>query len=100
MKKHCKELVENGELPEIDTASSAQAVVALLEGGILFAKLRNDPELILTLAKVAKSIAIRHDDESQNFKEFVLHGVKFFYPLSMSTGQHNLLDERLNPGDS
>ncbi|MGH8547441.1 MAG: TetR/AcrR family transcriptional regulator [Methylococcales bacterium] len=66
-----QELVENGELPEIDTASSAQAVVAFLEGVILFAKLRNDPELILSLAKVAKSIAILHDEQCQSFEALV-----------------------------
>ncbi|MCI0654786.1 MAG: TetR/AcrR family transcriptional regulator, partial [Methylococcaceae bacterium] len=48
-----QELVDTGELEEIDTASSAQAVVAFLEGVILFAKLRNDPGLILSLAKTA-----------------------------------------------
>ena len=53
-----KEQVTSGELPQIDTASSAQAVIAFLEGVILFAKLRNDPELILSMAKNARSLAI------------------------------------------
>lgn len=66
-----KELISARELPEIDTAASAQAVVAFLEGVILFAKLRNDPEVILSLAKVAKSIAIRRDEPSRSFEEIV-----------------------------
>ncbi|MGH8557149.1 MAG: TetR family transcriptional regulator C-terminal domain-containing protein, partial [Methylococcales bacterium] len=61
------ELVDAGELAEIDTASSAQAIVAFLEGVILFAKLRNDPELILSLAKTAKSIAVPLDEQPENF---------------------------------
>ncbi|MCI0732400.1 MAG: TetR/AcrR family transcriptional regulator [Methylococcaceae bacterium] len=66
-----KELIRTGELPEIDTTASAQAVVAFLEGVILFAKLRNDPELILTLAKVAKSITLAHHEQSQSFEDIV-----------------------------
>ncbi|MGH8556338.1 MAG: TetR/AcrR family transcriptional regulator [Methylococcales bacterium] len=61
-----RELVDTGELPEIDTASSAQAIVAFLEGVILFAKLRNDPGLILSLAKTATSIIVPQDAQLEN----------------------------------
>ncbi|MGH8552302.1 MAG: TetR/AcrR family transcriptional regulator [Methylococcales bacterium] len=62
------ELVDTGELAEIDAASSAQAIVAFLEGVILFAKLRNDPELILSLAKTAKSIVVPRGEQLEDIE--------------------------------
>ncbi len=61
-----QELVDAGELAGIDTAWSAQAIVAFLEGVILFAKLRNDPGLILSMANTAKSIVAPQNEPLQN----------------------------------
>jgi len=47
------EAVANGELPAIDTAASAGALFAYTEGIVLYAKTRNDPELIRELGKRA-----------------------------------------------
>jgi TetR/AcrR family transcriptional repressor of nem operon len=47
------EAVANGELPAMDTAASASALFAYTEGIMLYAKTRNDPELIRELGKRA-----------------------------------------------
>lgn len=47
------EAVSRGELPAMDTAASASALFAYTEGIILYAKTRNDPELIRELGKRA-----------------------------------------------
>jgi TetR/AcrR family transcriptional repressor of nem operon len=47
------EAVVNGELPATDTAASASALFAYTEGIVLYAKSRNDPELIHKLGNRA-----------------------------------------------
>lgn len=53
-----REAVANGELPAIDTAASAGALFAYTEGIMLYAKTRNDPELIRKLGKRALGLLI------------------------------------------
>jgi TetR/AcrR family transcriptional repressor of nem operon len=55
------EAVANGELPAIDTAASASALFAYTEGIMLYAKTRNDPELIRDLGKRALRLLIPAD---------------------------------------
>lgn len=50
--------VAAGELPPIDTAKGAQAILSYLEGVMLLAKNQNDPTLILTLAPAARSLVL------------------------------------------
>jgi TetR/AcrR family transcriptional repressor of nem operon len=45
-----QEAVQTGELPELDTAVTAQALVAYIEGVLLIAKTWNDPAIIRQLA--------------------------------------------------
>jgi TetR/AcrR family transcriptional repressor of nem operon len=52
------EAVANGELPAIDTTASAGALFAYTEGIMLYAKARNDPELIRRLGKRALRLLI------------------------------------------
>ncbi len=47
------EAFANGELPALDTATAASALFAYAEGIVLYAKARNDPELIGNLGKRA-----------------------------------------------
>ena len=44
------EAVQTGEIPELDTRQTAQAILAYLEGIILVAKTKNDPEVVRNLA--------------------------------------------------
>jgi len=54
-----QEAVTGGDLPEIDTASAARAIFAYMEGLILYAKTRNDAELIRDLGKRAIQLAVQ-----------------------------------------
>ncbi|MEW8027407.1 MAG: TetR/AcrR family transcriptional regulator [Candidatus Thiodiazotropha sp.] len=55
-----EEAVENGETPPLDTEATATAMLAYLEGVILLAKTRNDPEVVRSLGPAIKSIRIEH----------------------------------------
>ncbi|MGD8911775.1 MAG: TetR/AcrR family transcriptional regulator [Candidatus Thiodiazotropha sp.] len=55
-----EEAVENGDLPPLDTNATATAMLAYLEGVILLAKTRNDPEVVRSLGPAIKSIRIEH----------------------------------------
>ena len=46
------EAVQKGEIPELDTRKTALAILAFLEGMILVAKSKNDPEVIKNLSPV------------------------------------------------
>jgi TetR/AcrR family transcriptional repressor of nem operon len=52
------EAVANGDLPDIDTAATAKAIFAYVEGIMVYAKAGNDPELIRELGKHALKLAI------------------------------------------
>lgn len=52
------EAMECGVLPDIDAKATADAMLSYIEGVQLLAKTRNDPELILKLGPVMKSIKI------------------------------------------
>jgi TetR/AcrR family transcriptional repressor of nem operon len=52
------EAVANGDLPAIDTAATAKAIFAYVEGIMVYAKTSNDPELIRELGKHALKLAI------------------------------------------
>jgi len=42
--------IDAGEIPEIDVQETAEAMIAYMEGCMLMANTRNDPELFRTLA--------------------------------------------------
>ncbi|MCU7845584.1 MAG: TetR/AcrR family transcriptional regulator [Candidatus Thiodiazotropha sp. (ex Monitilora ramsayi)] len=50
--------VENGSIPPLDTEATATAMLAYLEGVILLAKTRNDPEVVRILGPGIKTIRI------------------------------------------
>lgn len=52
------EAVDLGLIPPLDTAATAQAMLAFLEGVILLAKTRNDPEVVRTLGPAIKTLRI------------------------------------------
>ena len=52
------EAVARGDLPAIDTAATARAIFAYAEGLMLYAKTRNDPELIRDLGQRALLLAV------------------------------------------
>ena len=52
------EAVERGLIPALDTAATAQAMLAFLEGVILLAKSRNDPEVVRLLGPAIKTLRI------------------------------------------
>ena len=52
------EAVEKGDLPPLDTAATASAMLAYLEGVILLAKTRNDPDLVRILGPAIKTLRI------------------------------------------
>jgi TetR/AcrR family transcriptional repressor of nem operon len=56
--KALAEAVADGDLPAIDTAATARAIFAYIEGIMIYAKTRNDPELIRELGKHALKLAI------------------------------------------
>ena len=53
-----EQAVERGDIPPLDTQATATAMLAYLEGVILLAKTRNDPEVVQTLGPAIKSIRI------------------------------------------
>ncbi|MCU7858605.1 MAG: TetR/AcrR family transcriptional regulator [Candidatus Thiodiazotropha sp. (ex Lucinoma kastoroae)] len=59
-----EQAVELGEMPPLDTAATATAMLAYLEGVILLAKTRNDPDVVRILGPAIKSIRIeqRHQN--------------------------------------
>jgi TetR/AcrR family transcriptional repressor of nem operon len=50
--------VESGALTAIDTEATASAMLAYIEGVILLAKTRNEPEFILQLGPAIKTLRI------------------------------------------
>jgi len=50
--------VELGEIPPLDTEATAAAMLAFLEGIILLAKTRNDPEVVRILGPAIKTLRI------------------------------------------
>jgi TetR/AcrR family transcriptional repressor of nem operon len=58
------EAVERGLIAPLDTAATAQAMLAFLEGVILLAKSRNDPEVVRMLGPAIKTIRIEIRRES------------------------------------
>jgi TetR/AcrR family transcriptional repressor of nem operon len=52
------EAVQTGALAAMDTGATASAMLAYLEGIILLAKTRNDPDVILTLGPAIKTLRI------------------------------------------
>jgi TetR/AcrR family transcriptional repressor of nem operon len=52
------EAVDLGLLPPMDTAATAEAMLAFLEGVILLAKTGNDPEVVRALGPAIKSVRI------------------------------------------
>jgi len=50
--------IMRGDLPAIDTAATARAIFAYVEGIMLYAKTCNDPELILELGKHALQLTV------------------------------------------
>jgi TetR/AcrR family transcriptional repressor of nem operon len=53
-----EQAVEHGDIPPLDTQATATAMLAYLEGVILLAKTRNDPEVVRQLGPGIKSIRI------------------------------------------
>jgi TetR/AcrR family transcriptional repressor of nem operon len=53
-----EQAVEGGDIPPLDTQATATAMLAYLEGVILLAKARNDPEVVRQLGPGIKSIRI------------------------------------------
>lgn len=53
-----EEAVALGVVPPCDTAATAQAMLAFLEGVILLAKTRNDPDVVRTLGPAVKTLRI------------------------------------------
>lgn len=61
--KQClEEAVAMGHLSEIDIQLTAEALLAYWEGAIMFAKVRNKPEVLKSLAKGAQELAIKKSE--------------------------------------
>lgn len=58
------EAIEQGILTPLDTELTAEAMLAYLEGMILIAKSKNDPEVIYTLGSAMKTIRIELSETS------------------------------------
>ena len=56
-----QEAVAAGDLPTIDTGATARAIFAYVEGIMMYAKARNDPELIRDLGQRALQLAVPID---------------------------------------
>lgn len=52
------EAIEKGDLSPLDTEATAEAMLAYLEGVILLAKSRNDPDVVLKLGPALKTLRI------------------------------------------
>lgn len=59
-----EEAVEHGDLPPLDTGATATAMLAFLEGVILLAKTRNDPDVVRTLGPAIKTLRIERAREN------------------------------------
>ena len=59
-----EEAVEQGLVAPLDTEATAQAMLAYLEGMILLAKTRNDPEVIRDLGPAIKTLRIERGSEN------------------------------------
>ena len=58
--KQClEEAVTAGHLSDMDIQLTSEAILAYWEGTILFAKVRNEPEVLKVLAKGAQELAIK-----------------------------------------
>ena len=53
-----EQAVERGEIPPLDCGATAAAMLAFLEGIILLAKTRNDPEVVRELGPAIKTLRI------------------------------------------
>jgi TetR/AcrR family transcriptional regulator, transcriptional repressor for nem operon len=53
-----EQAIENGDIPPLDTKATSTAMLAYLEGVILLAKTRNDPEVVRSLGPAIKGIRI------------------------------------------
>ena len=51
-----------GQLPEIDIQFTSEAILAYWQGVIMFAKVRNEPEVLKSLAKGAQELAITRSE--------------------------------------
>lgn len=58
------EAVERGETPPMDTKATAAAMLAFLEGVILLAKTRNDPDIVRELGPAIKTLRIELSHEN------------------------------------
>jgi len=58
------EAVERGEIPPLNTQATAAAMLAFLEGVILLAKTRNDPEIVRELGPAIKTLRIELSHEN------------------------------------
>ncbi|VAX17855.1 hypothetical protein MNBD_NITROSPINAE04-2727 [hydrothermal vent metagenome] len=56
-----EEAVAVGDLPEIDTKATADAILAFMQGIILMAKTRNDARLMKKMAKAGVDMLLRSD---------------------------------------
>jgi len=59
-----EEAIELGLIPPLDAEATAQSMLAFLEGVILLAKTRNDPEVVLTLGPAIKTLRIELSNEN------------------------------------
>jgi TetR/AcrR family transcriptional repressor of nem operon len=55
-----EQAIEQGDIPTLDTKATATAMLAYLEGVILLAKTRNDPDVVRNLGPAIKRIRIEH----------------------------------------
>ncbi|NNJ90138.1 MAG: TetR/AcrR family transcriptional regulator [Gammaproteobacteria bacterium] len=56
-----EQAVERGEIAPLDTQATAAAMLAYLEGIILLAKTRNDPEVVRVLGPAIKTLRIENE---------------------------------------
>lgn len=48
-----EELIESGDLPDVDVSKGAETVVGLIQGGLLLSKVHDDPSKITAMADIA-----------------------------------------------
>lgn len=61
--KQClEEAVTMGQLSEIDIQLTAEAILAYRQGVMMFAKVRNEPEVLKSLSKGAQELAITRSE--------------------------------------
>ncbi len=56
--------MERGDIPPLNTEATATAMLAYLEGVILLAKTRNDPDVVLQLGPAIKTLRIELSNEN------------------------------------